>query len=268
MSSPAPFLVAIAINLCAATTIGAAAQNRNAEELTGCASNTPPFVVMKSGVATSGLSFELFQFVARQMGRAPKVGELPWARCLSDVKAGRIDVAIDAYEDADRRRSFLYSSAYYTLTPQIFYRRSASNSIFPVSNVKDLGALKGCGVHEYTYEHYDLDARTLDRGATNNLQMLQKLKYGRCDFALEELEYIIGSRDYSPSWLDETDIQSFRPTWARGPTLHFLVGKAHVHGEELMREVNSGIDSARKTGAAKALQTEYFQRTKKQAVKD
>ncbi len=85
--------------------------------LTGCSSNTPPFVVTKEGKGVSGFSFELFQHVAKQMSRSADVTEMPWARCLVEVKAGRINLAIDAYEDAERRKTFLYSTPYHTLTP-------------------------------------------------------------------------------------------------------------------------------------------------------
>ena len=53
-------------------------------------------------------------------------------------------------------------------------------------------------MHEYTYEHYDLDARRMDLDADNDLSMLQKLKAGRCDYAVEELEYVIGGRTAVP----------------------------------------------------------------------
>jgi ABC-type amino acid transport substrate-binding protein len=222
---------------------------------------------MRDGVGIEGFSFDLFQNVARQLGRSSEVKELPWARCLSEVKAGRVDVAIDAYEDADRHKTFHYSTPYYTLTPQIFYVGATAGNALPVTTAQGLKKLNGCGLHEYTYEHYDLDADKLDLGATTDLQMLQKLKIGRCSYALEELEYVIGGRNFNPAWLDETGILSFRPSWARGPQVHFLVGNGRPDGAQLIEQLNAAIGKSSKSGFIKALQRRYFQTSIKPGVK-
>jgi len=236
---------------------GAASSGKT--KLTACASNTPPFVIMTNGVGTAGYSFELFQNIASQLGRSAEVRELPWARCLLEVKSGEIDLAIDAYDDVERRKTYLYTNPYYTLTPQIFYRANKHPPQLPAKTVKDLTLLKGCGVHEYTYEHYDIDANVLDLGATDDLQMMNKLNYGRCDFAVEELEYIIGQRKYVPAWLDDSQIASFRPTWARGPKLHFLIGKDLANAGELQNSVNLAIEKATKSKYVDRLMKRYFQ---------
>lgn len=256
-----PHLVRAAVLWGALCTLPVAglAQSPKAPPLTGCTSESPPFLLMKNGVGVSGFSFEVFQNIAQQLGRSPEVSELPWARCLHEVKAGRIDVAIDAYDDAERRKSFHYTHAYYTLTPQIFYIGSAAKHALPVSTAQELARLKGCGVHEYTYEHYDLDASKLDLGANSDLQMLKKLKLGRCDYAVEELEYVIGGRNHDPTWLDETGIASFRPAWARAPSVHLLVGKSRPDGDDLVSRLNAAIEKGATSGLFKTLQARYFQ---------
>ncbi len=226
--------------------------------LSACASHTPPFMLFSQGRPVGGFSYGLLQDVARQMGRKPLVKELPWARCLQDVKTGAIDLAVDAYDDAERHRQYLYSTSYHTLTPQIFYRANSTAISLPLRGVASLEGLSGCGVHEYTYEHYDLDARRMDLGADNDLRMLQKLKAGRCDYAVEELEYIIGGRTAVPDWLDESDLKSFRPAWARGPQLHFLIGKEHPEAPGLLLEVNQAIAASEKSGTTAALRKRYF----------
>jgi len=72
--------------------------------------------------ARRGFSFELLANLSKQMGVRLSVRQLPWARCLQQVRLGKIDLAIDAYEDVERRKVFHYSNPYYTLTPQVFYR--------------------------------------------------------------------------------------------------------------------------------------------------
>jgi polar amino acid transport system substrate-binding protein len=222
---------------------------------------------MKDGKGVGGFSVELFNYVAKSLGRIANVIDMPWARCLNEVQNGRVDVAIDAYEDEERHRKFFYSTSYYTLTPQIFYRKQGGPTSMPVTNAEDLRKLVGCGVREYTYEHYDLDAKTMDLGAHNDQQMLKKVAAGRCDFGLEELEFIIGGRKETPDWPDQSTFASYTPTWARGPQLHFLVGRMHPQGAELQRAIDAGIESAKTDGFLKKLRARHFSTVPEQAAK-
>ena len=232
---------------------------QTAPELSGCASQTPPFVLMKAGVGSNGFSVEYFHSVARSMGRTGVIRELPWARCLREVASGTVDIAVDAYDDAERRTKYWYSSPYYTLTPQIFYRSPAPGGIVSTRSAAELAKYSGCGVHEYTYEHYGLDANQLDRGAKSDKHMLLMLLAGRCDYAVEELEYIIGARTMAAQeWPDEANLQSFRPDWAKAPQLHYLIGRKRVDGQKLMAGLNLAIAGMERSGDAKALRTKYF----------
>ena len=106
--------------------------------LTACASPTPPFVLMQNEIGVGGFSVELVQFVARSLKRSAEIKNLPWARCLNEVLAGHIDIAIDAYDDDERRKKFRYSIPYHELTPQVFYRKGSFVNVFPASSVAQL----------------------------------------------------------------------------------------------------------------------------------
>jgi ABC-type amino acid transport substrate-binding protein len=227
-------------------------------ELTGCASHTPPFVLMKAGIGSTGYSVDYFKSVAKSMGRTGVIRELPWARCLRDVAAGSVDIAVDAYEDAERRTQFLYSAPYYTLTPQVFFRSQTAGKGLPAKSGAELPAHSGCGVHEYTYDHYGLDAKRIDRGAKSDKQMFKMLLAGRCDYAIEELEYIIGGRKNEKDWPDESPLQSYRPDWAKAPQLHYLISRKHRDGQKLQTAINQAIEGMEKSGEAKVLRSAYF----------
>jgi ABC-type amino acid transport substrate-binding protein len=240
---------------------------RAQSSLSACASHTPPFVMFAQGDPVTGFSFELLGQLAAQMGRKLRVSQLPWARCLQEVKTGTIDLAIDAYDDAERRKTYFYSTPYHTLTPQLFFKANSLFETLHISKVDELVRFKGCGVHDYTYEHYDLDASKLDRGAGDDAKMLQKVKAGHCDYAVEELEYIIGGRNFLANWPDESDLKSVRPAWARGPKLHFLIGKGHADGQALMAELDRAIAQAEKSGQTATLRKKYFDSAAKPSKK-
>jgi ABC-type amino acid transport substrate-binding protein len=91
--------------------------------------------------------------------------------------------------------------------------------------------------------------------------MLLKLKAGHCDYAVEELEYIIGGRRSVAKWPDEADLTAMRPVWARGPKVHFLTGKSVPRAQALLAEIDQGIADAEKSGEAAALRKKYFDAT-------
>ena len=249
MTYPSPLLAVVG-----AMCLAAVSQSHAQNVLTG----SPPFVVMQSGVGYSGYSVEHFKGIAKSMGQTATIRQMPWARCLREVAAGKIDIAVDAYDDAERRTKFLYSKPYYTLTPQVFLRISKIGGDALPKSAAELSKFNGCGVHEYTYEHYGLDAKRLDRGAKSIKLMFQMLQAGRCDYAVEELEYVMGGRQTATEWPDESSLRSYRPDWAKAPQIHYLVGRSHPHGKMLQTAVNQAIDSMEKSGETKALRAAYF----------
>jgi polar amino acid transport system substrate-binding protein len=265
-SFPHALFRVVAVLLCLVAS-SSHARAQDTDRLSACASHTPPFVMFALGDPLTGFSFELLGQLASHMGRRLRVSKLPWARCLQEVKSGAIDLAIDAYDDAERRKTYFYSAPYHTLTPQLFFKANSLIETLHISKVDELSRFKGCGVHGYTYEHYDLDASTLDRGAGDDAKMLQKLKARHCDYAVEELEYIIGGRNYLANWPDESDLKSVRPAWARGPKLHFLIGKGHAEGRTLLSDLDHAIGLAEKSGQSAALRKKYFDNAAKPAKK-
>jgi ABC-type amino acid transport substrate-binding protein len=226
--------------------------------LSACANHSPPFMLFAHGEPVGGFSLELLQALAKQMGRRLQVSDLPWSRCLQYVKSGKLHLAIDAYDDAERRKTYLYSTAYHTLTPQVFYKAGSLLDALQIRDRKSLDRFRGCGVQDYTYAHYDLQASTLDLGAADDAKMLQKLKAGHCDYAVEELEFIVGGRSYTADWPDESDLKSIRPAWARGPQLHFVMGTGPAQGQALRTELDLAIAWAEKSGLTGALRKKYL----------
>jgi polar amino acid transport system substrate-binding protein len=247
--------------------IAVAASAQQGAALSACASHTPPFVIFAGDEPLGGFSYELLQLLARRMGSKLQLQKLPWARCLQEVKSGRVDLAIDGYDDVERRKSFWYSSAYHRLTPQIFYKRNSLLATMQINSANELERFKGCGVRDFTYEHYDLDAALLDRGAADDRRMLQKLSAGHCDYAIEEMEYIIGGRASVANWPDESELESMRPSWARGPKVHFLIGRERARGDALLYKLDQAIADAEKSGQTAALRKKYFNSAVKSAKK-
>ena len=149
-------------------------------------------------------------------------GDLPWARCLRMVAAGQIDFASGAYFSEERAKTYAYSQPYKTLTPQVFMRKASGVQI---ESVADLVRYRGCGMLGSSYSHYGLRAGDLDQGSNSYAAMIKKLKVGRCDYFVEELEVVAqlnGGRDH---YLEDPELRHNDVAGATRPAMHLIAAK-------------------------------------------
>lgn len=173
--------------------------------------------------AYGGWSLEVFALVFKRLSIDVKfVDDLPWARCLQSVATGQIDFALGAYYDAERAKKFSFSRHYITLTPQVFYR---TQSKVNVTHVADLRKYKGCGIIGSSYVHYGLSADALDLGISSFDSLVAKLKAGRCDYFVEELEVIAGLKKTGRDYIDDPELRHNGVAGAKGPTKHLISAK-------------------------------------------
>jgi ABC-type amino acid transport substrate-binding protein len=99
----------------------------------------------------------------------------------------------------------------------------------------------------------------MDLGASTDKQMLNKLLAKRCDYALEELEYVVGARMTESDWPDESRLRTYQPRWARGPQLFYLIGRSHPDGSSRQQQINFAIAKLQTQGDIKKLQAQYLQ---------
>lgn len=202
----------------------------------------------------AGWSLEVFALVFRRLNIEVKyVDDLPWARCLNSVAAGQVDFALGAYHDAERARKYTFSRHYLTLTPQVFYR--AQNPI-QVSTMADLRKYKGCGITGSSYAHYGLPTDALDLGVSGFDGLVIKLKAGRCDYFVEELEVIAGLRKTGRDYLDDPDLRHNNVADAKGPTKHLITAKDSPV-EALMPKIDKAITALVASGDVEKIWKKY-----------
>lgn len=193
----------------------------------------------------TGSSVDTFRTVFTRLGLPVSfVGDLPWARCLKMVEEGKIDFAMDAYFNNERAKTLAFSKPYNTLTPQVFYRRQ--NPI-QVKTKSDLKRYKGCGMIGASYEHYGLSPAELDLGVNTYAGMVNKLKAGRCDYFVEELEVIAGHSQLGQDFLKDKDLLHNAVEDADAPSKH-LVTATQGLGSELLPAINTELNQMSQTG--------------------
>jgi len=197
----------------------------------------------------TGFSVELMRKVFERAGLKIKFeGSLPWARCIRSVSWGEIDFAMEMYYTDERARTFAFSHSYNTLTPQIYFLKS-----LPVTANKpaDLKRYRGCGVRDVSYQHYGVNSKDLDLSVDVETAVY-KLKGGKCDYFLEELEELEGYRLMGKDFASDPALASAPAPWAQPPTSH-LVARRNSPAAALMPRIDLAIDQMISSGEAARL---------------
>lgn len=172
-------------------------------------------------------------------------GEFPWTRCVALVEAGKIDFAMDAYIDEERKKKFDFSSHYYLMTPQI-YTRTADNLV--IKHISELKSLKGCGVLGASYGYIDMKPEELDLGIGYD-SLFRKLKAKRCDYFVEELEVMIAMKSIGKLPFDDNEVTHSPAYGVKSPSRHLMTQKNSA-AAKLLPQFNSELSKIMQTGEA------------------
>lgn len=196
-----------------------------------------------------GSSIAMLAQIAHSLRLDVRLRRLPWARCMLAVETGQADLALDAYYDRERARRFDFSQPYARLTPHIFYYRPSFPDGLPSTRLAELKQLAGCGIHGYSYAHYGAGAQQLDQKADTHEQLVEKLKAGRCDYFVEELEVIRGFALTGRNFLADPMLATEPVPDAQAPQLHLLLSRRSRLAQQLKPAINAEISKWLATSA-------------------
>ena len=196
-----------------------------------------------------GTSVDILRAAFGKIGKTVEFkGEYPWARCLLLVEQGQVDFAMDGYFDVERAKKFTYSTHYNTLTPQVYFR---TRDPVAVKSVSDLKLHRGCGLIGASYAHYGLGPEDLDLSIGYD-SLFRKLKAGRCEYFVEELEVISGYKIIGTDYLGDPDVGHAAVPGAKGPAKHVFTAKGS-QASKLLPQLNKAIAALIKSGEAAAI---------------
>ena len=241
------------VGVLALTLSGAVLAQSGAPTVSICADPDPPpsiyWVRDAQGQKTStltGFGVDLLNEAFGRIGLRVRWVAYPWARCLREAEEGRIDFAYGAYYSAERALRLAYSVPLRALTPQVFYLRSRP---LAVHSKADLKQHTGCGLTGASYAHYGLAPEALDLGVNTYSKLVAKLKAGRCDFFVEELEVIQRLKDVGQDLVAEADLAHAPVPDAEPPTAHLVAGKGRPAAQR-MPEVDAQLRRLIRSGEA------------------
>jgi polar amino acid transport system substrate-binding protein len=103
-----------------------------------------------------------------------------------------------------------------------------------------------------SYAHYGLSDSKLDLGVNGYPKLIEKLKAGRCDYFVEELEVISSFKLMGTDLLSDTDVGRQNLPDAQAPAKH-LVTSLKGRGQALLPQLNEALQALIDSGQAAAM---------------
>ncbi|MBC3934788.1 substrate-binding periplasmic protein [Undibacterium rugosum] len=207
-------------------------------------SQWPPFSYQAAGGnEVQGISADLL----RQIFPNPVIKLLPWLRCLTDMQAAKIDIAMSTLKSPERERIYLFSRPYSLLTPSYLYASQRFPSV-PVTRLSDLTKFKVCALRGSFTSYSKLPASSIDSGASNYASLLKKLDIGRCDILIDMQEIFAGFAQLEILPFDSGRYRILPLPETSRIALHYAVSKIHPDGLKLIHQIDKRLEEMQQSG--------------------
>jgi polar amino acid transport system substrate-binding protein len=152
----------------------------HAASLRVCTVDWPPYTV-SDGRQVSGMHTEMVTELFRQLGDTLQIEQIAWERCLKEMETGGYDAAYSASYKADRAQYALYPKTPLQTVSYVIVAVKGTGTGWDAGRdaaklAQPIAAPRGFSV---TDELRKIAGVTVDDGATNDQQDMQKLAAGR-----------------------------------------------------------------------------------------
>lgn len=210
----------------------------------------------------TGADVELMRTIAKEIGCQAVFKEMPWARQLSELKHGTLDVAMSASKTPERKSYARFSMPYRQSDMAIFVRNGTASQ-FPLSGLSDisradfrLGVIFGYyyGDEFETLKEDPTFASHVDAAADYPTN-IRKLLHERIDgFLVDDLVVMRAAvRD-----LGFADRVERHPLYIPGDEFHFMFSRQSVD-PELIATVNRTLERMKSDGHIEVIFREFVQ---------
>lgn len=210
----------------------------------------------------TGADIELMRSIVKEIGCQAVFKEMPWARQLSELKNGTLDIAMSASKTPERELYARFSMPYRQSEMAIFVRDGTA-SRYPLSGLSDisradfrLGVIFGYyyGAEFETLKEDPTFASQVD-AAANYPTNIRKLLHERIDgFLVDDLAVMRAAvRD-----LGVADRVERHPLHIPGDQFHIMFSRQSVD-PEFIASVNRTLEKMKSDGGIEAIFEEFVQ---------
>ena len=209
----------------------------------------PPFVYADAEGQATGLSVDIARILFQRLGKSHTITLLPWKRCLSEVEKGQnYDLILNASYNEERAQRYLYTHAYYTITPHYFYDPKRFPEGLHIEASSDLKKHQLGGVLGYNYSYYGLTEDEVFTGGIYNIEaLISRLKAGQFELFVESYEVVMGHYLTSDRLSQRNELKTEKiPDLP--PTPFYMILSKHGQGPSLLEPINTTLDAMQADG--------------------
>lgn len=209
------------------------------------------YIFVNKAGEVDGVDIEIMKALAREIGCEVTFKELPWARHLLEMKAGRIDVATSVRKSPERETFGWFSEPYRENQMALYVRRgeTANYALADLAEIPAIGFKLGI-VDDYYYGPLFTRlmqspefARQVER-IVDYETLIRMLVHGRIDGILAEDVEVLISEAEALGLYDQ--IEAY-PLAIPGDTFHLMFSKQSV-GPNIVAAINAALAQMRAHG--------------------
>ena len=192
----------------------------------------------------NGLTTALVTAAFKAGGHDAKIEFIPWSRALKEVEAGKHDIVMGAYDNPERRKTFVMSDRIYSLELGIIARPGLGVSKF--KTLHDLSSYS-IGISRGYANSVEFDAADYlnKQVATSPTLNIRKLFRGRLDMAVMNLDLF--RHQAKKEGFCISDVEFVRPVLDKSG-LHIMGSRSVPDGEKIIEDFNRGLKIIKDNG--------------------
>lgn len=209
----------------------------------------------------TGIDAELTRAIANDIGCTSKFVELPWARIVSEIRNGTLDMTSSASRTPEREAFARFSDPYREAEVAIFVRRGESNTyrLDGLSSIPETGFKLGIVVAYYYGAEFQ---RLMNNaafaaqveGATDYPINIRKLLHGRIDgFLVDDIGVMVGEMKLLGV---EEQLERY-PLRIAAESLHMMFSKKSVDTATI-ESINASLATMKADGRLKSIMDRFL----------
>ncbi len=219
----------------------------------------PPFIYKdrnsrSTKTIVKGLSVDVIKDILSTQELKMDLELLPWKRCLSELERGHLyDMLLNASYSQERAEKYLFSIAYYTVTPHYFYSKKHYPNGLNILAKENLSQYRVGGMLGYNYSYWGLQEADVETSGIYSFEVLiSRLHHGTIDLFVENYEVIAGFSKVGRPLLVDKNLHYERVPDME-PTPFYMMFSRTPRGEALRKLVNTGLQDWKDSGRLKKL---------------
>jgi polar amino acid transport system substrate-binding protein len=211
----------------------------------------PPFIDPQN--PTEGISLEIARAAYKTQGYKVEHAYQPWARAITHLKRGEIDIIVNTWM-TDERKTFLMYSDTYTANEIKFIK--LADDPFEFNGLDSLKGKRIGTVRGYGYGDKFSNSTSFTRQEVANLHInIKKLLAGRIDLTLEDeivARVLIAQKD-----VHLLEKISFTNNALSKKNMYVTSGLANPHHKEYIEAFNKGLGIIKSNGTYNTIMQKY-----------